>query len=281
MSKERSIKNWYRDPQNAVIGGVCAGIAESADIDTLLVRVTAIALCLVTFGLAIVLYLVLFAILPIRPSSGSFIELEPSRVQSERYRRVVNLSKDHVLSGKPEVRVYEQKAPTPAVLRSKESSTPSYRLPLVFFGLAFLITTVVIVVATLAEEGRSFVSFLPLYFIPAGVFFLVSPSARRTIPIRICIFLLFCEAGCVVLPFTVGLYDFRNFFVQAPTFFVWVTALALLFAAIIFENTTCYVGAILLIFVASIITFYEFGVLTLPSYITFENFKSFIALGLL
>lgn len=264
-----------------MIGGVCAGIAESADIDTLLVRVTAIALCLVTFGLAIVLYLALFAILPIRPSSGSFIELEPSRVQSERYRRVVNLSKDHVLSGKPEVRVYEQKAPTPAVLRSEESSTPSYRLPLVFFGLAFLITTVVIVVATLAEEGRSFVSFLPLYFIPAGVFFLVSPSARRTIPIRICIFLLFCEACCVVLPFTVGLYDFRNFFVQAPTFFVWVTALALLFAAIIFENTTCYVGAILLIFVASIITFYEFGVLTLPSYITFENFKSFIALGLL
>ena len=250
-------------------------------IDTLLVRVTASALCFVTFGLAIVLYLVLFAILPIRPSSGSFIELEPSRVQSERYRRVVNLSKDHVLSGKPEVRVYDQKAPTPAVLRSEEPSTPSYRLPLVFFGLAFLITTVVIVVATLAEEGRSFVSFLPLYFISAGVFFLVSPSARRTIPIRICIFLLFCEACCVVLPFTVGLYDFRNFFVQAPTFLVWVTALALLFAAIIFENTTCYVGAILLIFMASIITFYEFGVLTLPSYITFENFKSFIALGLL
>ena len=93
MSKERSIKNWYRDPQNAVIGGVCAGIAESASIDTLLVRVTAIALCFVTFGLAIVLYLVLFAILPIKPSSGSFIDLEPSRVQSERYRRVVNLSK--------------------------------------------------------------------------------------------------------------------------------------------------------------------------------------------
>ena len=133
-----------------MIGGVCAGIAESVSIDTLLVRVTAIALCFVTFGLAIVLYLVLFAI---RPSSGSFIELEPSRVQSERYRRVVNLSKDHVLSGKPEVRVYEQKAPTPAVLRSEEPSTPSYRLPLVFFGLAFLITTVVIVVATLAEEG--------------------------------------------------------------------------------------------------------------------------------
>ena len=113
------------------------------------------------------------------------------------------------------------------------------------------------------------------------MFFLVSPSARRTIPIRICIFLLFCEACCVALPFTVGLYDFRIFFVQAPTFFVWVAALALLSAAIIFENTTCYVGAILLILVASIITFYEFGVLTLPSYVTFENFKSFIALGLL
>ena len=77
------------------------------------------------------------------------------------------------------------------------------------------------------------------------------------------------------------LSDFRIFFVQAPTFFVWVAALALLSAAIIFENTTCYVGAILLILVASIITFYEFGVLTLPSYVTFENFKSFIALGLL
>lgn len=250
-------------------------------VDVLLVRVTTIALCVVTFGLAVVLYLVLFAILPIRPSSGSFIDLEPSRVQSERYRRVVNLSKDHSSSGKPEVRVYEQKASTPGALHSEEPSTTSYRLPLVFFGLAFLVTTVVIVVTTFAEEGSSFVSFLPLYFVPAGVFFLVYPSAHRTIPMRICIFLLFCEACFVVLPFTTGLYDFRNFFVQAPTFFVWVVALALLFAAIIFENTTCYVGAILLIFVASIITFYEFGVLTLPSYVTFENFKSFIALGLL
>lgn len=264
-----------------MIGGVCAGVAESVGIDTLLVRVTAIALCIVTFGLAIVLYLVLFAILPIRPSSGSFIDLEPSRVQSERYRRVVNLSKDHAPSGKPEVRVYEQKTSTPAALHSEEPSTPSYRLPVIIFGFAFLITTVVIVVATLAEEGRSFASFLPLYFITAGTFFLVSPSVRRTIPIRICIFLLFCEACFIALPFTVGLYDLQNFFVQAPTFFVWVTALALLFAAIIFENTTCYVGAIVLIFVASIITFYEFGILTLPSYITFENLKSFIALGLL
>lgn len=73
-----------------------------------------------------------------------------------------------------------------------------------------------------------------------------------------------------------GISSFRH-----PRSSCGVAALATLFAAIIFENTTCYIGAILLIFVASIITFYEFGVLTLPSYITFENFKSFIALGLL
>lgn len=250
-------------------------------VDALLVRVIAIALCIVTCGLAIVLYLMLFAILPIKPSSGSFIDLEPSRVQSERYRRVVNLSKDHSSSRKPEVRVYdEQKTSTPGASHNEEPSTTSYRLSLVFFCLAFLVTTVVILVTTFAEEGSSFVSFLPLYFVPAGVFFLVYPSVHRTLPMRICIFLLFCEACFVVVPFTTGVYDFRNFFVQAPTFFVWVVALALLFAAIIFENTTCYVGAILLIFVASIITFYELGVLTLPSYITFENFKSFIALGL-
>ncbi len=59
------VKKLYRS-DDCVVAGVCAGIAEYCDIDPVIVRILAVLLCLSTLGLAILVYVVLWLVLPRR-----------------------------------------------------------------------------------------------------------------------------------------------------------------------------------------------------------------------
>jgi len=65
VSKKRLYKS-----SNAVIGGVCGGIADYFDIDSTLVRIIAVALLIVGWGVPAVLYVVLLIILPPDPGAA-------------------------------------------------------------------------------------------------------------------------------------------------------------------------------------------------------------------
>ncbi len=66
-----------RDKQNAMIAGVCAGLANRLDLDPTLVRVAAIALGVVTAGAAILVYVILWIIMPAEEAASGL----PSRDQ--------------------------------------------------------------------------------------------------------------------------------------------------------------------------------------------------------
>ena len=54
----------HRSEQNQLLGGVCAGIAETYDLDTTLVRLLAVASAIWSFGTAIFIYLILWLVVP-------------------------------------------------------------------------------------------------------------------------------------------------------------------------------------------------------------------------
>ncbi len=56
----------YRSKDDAMIAGVCGGIAEAFDIDSTVVRLIVITLVLLTDGIMFVLYLLAWAIIPER-----------------------------------------------------------------------------------------------------------------------------------------------------------------------------------------------------------------------
>jgi phage shock protein C len=62
-------KRLYKS-SNAVIGGVCGGIAEYFGIDPTLVRIIAVALLIVAWGIPLVFYLVLLVALPPDPGAA-------------------------------------------------------------------------------------------------------------------------------------------------------------------------------------------------------------------
>jgi phage shock protein PspC (stress-responsive transcriptional regulator) len=65
----------YRDPDNRIIGGVCAGMGAYWDIDPLILRVIFLALVLAG-GLGVLTYLILWIVLPEAKTTAQKIEMK-------------------------------------------------------------------------------------------------------------------------------------------------------------------------------------------------------------
>ena len=73
----------YRDPDNRIIGGVCAGMGAYWDIDPLILRIIFIALILAG-GVGAIVYLILYIVLPEARTTAQKIEMkgEPVNIQN-------------------------------------------------------------------------------------------------------------------------------------------------------------------------------------------------------
>ncbi len=73
-------KRLYRSATNRMIWGVCGGLAEYFDIDTVLVRVIFVILALGSGGVGVLLYIVLAFVAPPR---GVLTPISPEGIQQE------------------------------------------------------------------------------------------------------------------------------------------------------------------------------------------------------
>lgn len=80
-------KRLYRS-RNALVGGVCAGVAEYFSFDPLVARILTVAFTLSTAGLFAVAYVALWVILPLAPNEAGPVEVEPHSVHSDTYGSV-------------------------------------------------------------------------------------------------------------------------------------------------------------------------------------------------
>ena len=71
---------WYRVPENKMLAGVCAGLAEQFGVSVTIIRLAFVLGVIVGWGMGLVLYLALWVIMPNRPSAP--VEVTPT------YRRV-------------------------------------------------------------------------------------------------------------------------------------------------------------------------------------------------
>lgn len=80
-------KRLYRS-RDALIGGVCSGMAEYFDIDPIIMRILAVVLTLATAGTFAVAYVALWIILPLAPDPTAPVDVKPESVHSETYGHV-------------------------------------------------------------------------------------------------------------------------------------------------------------------------------------------------
>ena len=75
--------------RDAVAGGVCAGFAERLDVDPAVVRIFCVLLCIMTAGVGVIAYAVLWVVLPKEPEPSDLLDVSPHEVASETYGAAV------------------------------------------------------------------------------------------------------------------------------------------------------------------------------------------------
>ncbi len=66
--KDREKKRLYRSGKDKLLGGVCGGIGEYFDVDPVIIRLIWVVLAIASLGTAILVYLILWVIIPRHPS---------------------------------------------------------------------------------------------------------------------------------------------------------------------------------------------------------------------
>ncbi len=74
-------RTWYRSRRGKMIAGVCAGLAEQFGISVTALRLAAVLLTLLGAGWGIIVYIVLWVIMPYRDGADA---QQPMRVTSDQ-----------------------------------------------------------------------------------------------------------------------------------------------------------------------------------------------------
>lgn len=270
--------------ENRAIAGVCSGIADYLEADTVVVRTTAIVLCICTLGLAIIPYAALAVALPSARGKDVPVDIDPLDIRSDKYQQVVGTSAP---KGTPSG-VYAARAdaghvpPTPPgeagsdvfarlrycsqrhdPLTASKEDRPISRLAIV---LALVVSLCILfaVAASYAVAqipGSTVLGFWPMLFIVAGTAALACFADKISLAVRAAS-LVFCIELCVaVLPFTLGICPIESLArLGDASVLLWFIAGLLFVAAIVFERVDLFVLTVGLTAVALVVSFYEVGV---------------------
>lgn len=85
----------YRDPDNRLIGGVCSGMGAYWSIDPLIIRIIFVVLAL-TGGLGLLVYLILYVVLPEAKTTAQKIEMKGNPVNIHNIKDSVKKEFDNV-----------------------------------------------------------------------------------------------------------------------------------------------------------------------------------------
>lgn len=105
--------------RKALIGGVCAGVADYFNVDPLIIRIIMVVFALASGGLLGIAYIALWVALPLEPREEAPLDVKPQSVHSETYGAVDFDASRENGSGGP-------RAPSPAQAAGWRYAHPSY-----------------------------------------------------------------------------------------------------------------------------------------------------------
>jgi phage shock protein PspC (stress-responsive transcriptional regulator) len=88
-SKQSETKRLFRDTDHAMIAGVAAGLAQYFGVDVLLIRILFVLAVLITFGWGILLYIVLWLLVPEARTSSERLQMAGKPVNVDSLKEIV------------------------------------------------------------------------------------------------------------------------------------------------------------------------------------------------
>ena len=234
-------KKLYRS-DDAVVGGVCAGLAEHFDIDPIIVRILAVVLGFSSLGIVLFVYVMLWIILPKRPSVQGPIEAAADVPAASAEGEQESASADGLTAA-------AQPTCEPAVGQPSNKGAKCA----VWVGVSLLIVGFAGVLGA-AIGGISWWQMWPLSFMLGAIALMILPGRPSWRGARIaCGLILFC-VGFVSLCCSTGLLSWRTVGDTLQTcwpLFMVVAGLIMIGSAI--DNSLLIIAAGLVFFLMCII----------------------------
>jgi phage shock protein PspC (stress-responsive transcriptional regulator) len=99
-SEKKNARRFYRDPENAVLGGVAGGIAAYFSWDVTWVRIGLVVLALISAGNFIPIYLLVWIVAPKAVTASQRLEMQGEDVTVDNIKSEINNFKNYVESDK-------------------------------------------------------------------------------------------------------------------------------------------------------------------------------------
>lgn len=96
QGRAKGKKRLFRDPEQRVLGGVCAGLAAYFDMDLAILRIIAVLLILVTSGAGLMAYLILWIALPKAINTAQRLEMRGKEVSVKNIEKFIKDEADAV-----------------------------------------------------------------------------------------------------------------------------------------------------------------------------------------
>lgn len=94
---QSTLKRLYRDPDSRFFGGVCSGLSHYFNLDKALVRVLFVIAFLITSGIVLLVYLILWIAVPLARTTSQRLEMRGEPITAENIGKTV---KEDISSGK-------------------------------------------------------------------------------------------------------------------------------------------------------------------------------------
>lgn len=221
-------KKLYRVVDGAYVGGVCAGLAEYYELDTIVVRILAVLIAMLTFGIGIIAYLILWARVPVETERSGPYDVTPESAESTAFG-CVDLS-----SNAPD--------------RHASGISIFARLA-VAVGLMAIFLLVSTGVSPLVP-GTDWWQFWPLVFLMLGLCLIVIPIRTRFEAAWHAAGIVLTSFSASILPMSLGIISWATIGCAVETFWPLLVGAVALLGIGIFQKRDAYMLGVAIFLVA-------------------------------
>lgn len=142
-SNDRGERRLFRDPESAMLGGVCAGFANYFGIDVVIIRVLFVLLLFT--GIAVPMYIVLWIIVPKAESTIDRLRMKGRPINVETVKEEVDQAAERVRAGSKNLadRVRSDAHYNRRMDRGKRILRILFGSGFIFFGMIFMISFII------------------------------------------------------------------------------------------------------------------------------------------
>jgi len=143
-NNENTEKRLFRDTDNAVIAGVCAGIANFFKIDVVFIRALFVIIFLFA-GFGIPVYIIMWIIVPKAKTTIDRLRMKGRPITVENVREEVEIAAERLKTGSKRFadRIRKNDTYTDSISRGARFISVFFGLGFIFFGLVFLVPFII------------------------------------------------------------------------------------------------------------------------------------------